>query len=67
MRHVSEFLNLPAVSQEQISDVERDLVFTASATQVRAPVYRGSSQNWLRFQHLIGGKLDGVQNFEPPR
>lgn len=35
-------------------------VYTASVQQVRKPVYRGSSENWKRYERLIGDKFDDI-------
>ncbi|MEM9430578.1 MAG: sulfotransferase [Pseudomonadota bacterium] len=42
-------------------------VGTASATQVRQPVYQGSSRKWLRYRPFLGDVFDGLDAFTPTR
>ena len=35
-------------------------VRTASSQQVREKIYKGSSENWLKFDHLLNGAFDSL-------
>jgi tetratricopeptide (TPR) repeat protein len=42
-------------------------ILTASATQVRQPVFQGSSKKWMRYAGFIGGAFDNLKAFCPPK
>ena len=62
IRQLVDYLGLDWSERFLLPQDNSRRVTTASNLQVREKIYRGSSQRWKRYEALLKGAFDGLEN-----